>query len=80
MLWADEKHLPSGWIWYRHQDPEGDSEGDPGQGPFLSQIGAELEPLRGKGLELMSVAHADHTFNDVTIRQDVMEWIGRGLS
>jgi hypothetical protein len=23
MLWADNEHLPPGWIWYRHEDAEG---------------------------------------------------------
>jgi UDP:flavonoid glycosyltransferase YjiC (YdhE family) len=23
MLWADEGHLPRGWLWYRHEDAEG---------------------------------------------------------
>jgi len=51
------------------------AEGDPGHEPLMSQLTADLEALTQMGLKLKLTPGPDHTFNDFSVRQPLVEWL-----
>ena len=51
------------------------AEGDPGHEPLMNQLTADLEALRAMGFTLKLTPGPDHTFNDFSVRQPLVDWL-----
>jgi alpha/beta superfamily hydrolase len=51
------------------------AENDPGYDPLMKQIGGDLDMLRGMGLRWKVVPGPDHTFNDISVRRPLVDWL-----
>ncbi len=51
------------------------AEGDPGHESLMSQLAADLEPLRAMGFRLKLTPGPDHTFNDFSVRLPLQDWL-----
>ena len=51
------------------------AEGDPGHESLMSQLSADLDALRGMGLKLKLTPGPDHTFNDFSVREPLVDWL-----
>ena len=51
------------------------ADGDPGHESLMSQLAADLEPLRRMGFELEITPGPDHTFNDFSVRLPLVDWL-----
>ncbi len=51
------------------------AEGDPGHESLMTQLRPDLEALQRMGLKLKITPGPDHTFNDFSVRQPLIEWL-----
>ncbi len=56
------------------------AEGEPGYAPLMDQLAQDLDLLRARGFVMKMVPGPDHTFNDFSVREPLLEWLLTALS
>jgi alpha/beta superfamily hydrolase len=55
------------------------SEGDPGHALIVTELGARLDELVHRGLQVKVFAGADHNFHEVESRAALLDWVQRSI-
>ena len=56
------------------------SEGDPGHGAVMTELGARLDELVRKGLSVKIFPGADHNFHEMSSRAEMLDWVDATIS
>lgn len=56
------------------------SEGDPGHAVVVTELGARLDQLLRKGLDVKVFPRADHNFHEMDSRREMLDWVDATIS